>query len=174
MPGSRLLKCRGCAGVLCECWWAEIKGFPEEIPSWDAAAVESKGFFPSSLTTSRGQNAQIQAETACWRQQGCLPRDFDACLINGKGNPTGKDLQKCLRASPCIGAGSLILNDRRLSKPIFKKPLRSTIRKNSASVPVLCFCWFSCYSGMGKKNTNQPQRRENKIWYTESHYCTSV
>lgn len=50
---------------------------PEKILLWDAATdclVENNIFF-LSLTTSSGQNAQIQAETT-WSQQGCLPLDL--------------------------------------------------------------------------------------------------
>lgn len=110
---------------------------PEKIPLWDAAAdcLVENSIFPLSLTTSSGQNAQIQAETTCWSQQGCLPLDFDACVTNGKQNPTGKDLHKRLRASPYTGAGSL--SEIRLSKCVFKNPPWSTIAKLSASVPVL-------------------------------------
>lgn len=132
-------------------------------------ACGKQAFFPLSLTTSSGQNAQIQAETACWRQEDCLPRDFNAYDINGNRNPTGRDLQKCLRASPCSGAG--FLNDRCFNKPVFKKPPQSTIRKFSASVLVLWFC--CCYYGIGKKEEKK-KKREKNISYTIFHYCVSV
>lgn len=102
MSRSSLRTRKGCAGVSCELWWTKIKrsqrkshsGMLQQIAWWKTV------FFPLSLTTSSGQNAQIQAETTCWSQQGCLSLDFDACVTNGKQNPTGKDPHKCLRASP--------------------------------------------------------------------------
>lgn len=94
-------------------------------PLWDtAAACPSTGkqvFFPFSLTTPSGPNAQLQAETACCCQLGCLPGGCDARPINV--TIRGKDIEECLRASPCTGAGSLILNDRRFIKPILKSLL---------------------------------------------------
>lgn len=145
-----------CAGVLCDCWWAERKGSQgKSCPGMLLQQHQWKErVFPLSLTTSSGQNAIIQEATTCWSQQGCLPRDFDAYPINGKGNPTEKDLLKCFRwPSPCTGAGLFILNDRCLSKPIFKKPPWSSVSKFSASVPVL---WFCCYCVMGKTPKQQP------------------
>lgn len=137
MSRSSLRTRKGCAGVSCELWWTKIKrsqrkshsGMLQQIAWWKTV------FFPLSLTTSSGQNAQIQAETTCWSQQGCLSLDFDACVTNGKQNPTGKDPHKCLRASPYTGAGSL--SEIRLSKCVFKNPPWSTIAKLSASVPGL-------------------------------------
>lgn len=143
MPGSHLLKCRVCAGVLMECWWAEIKVSQRKfrLGVLQQLVRGKQGFFPLTVTTSSGQNAQqTQAETACWSQQGCLPRDFDAYAINGKGNPTGKELQKCLRASPCTGAGSYILNDRCLRKSFLKSLLRALVE---SFLPVSQCCDFA-------------------------------
>lgn len=66
--------CRSFVGALVN----KDQRVPEKILVWVANAdcLVENNFFPLSLTTSSGQNAQIQAETTCWSQQVCLPLDL--------------------------------------------------------------------------------------------------
>lgn len=139
-----------------ECWSKEIKGSRRKSSTLGYCSRLSlhwkRSFFPFSLTTPSGPNAQLRA--CC--QQGCLPGGCDARPVNvtiGR-----KDLEECLRASHCSGAGSLNLDNGLFIKLVVKKPPWSTIRAFSAPVPVLWFCWFSCCSGMERKKKKQNKK----------------
>lgn len=109
-PRARL-KYRVYVQGCCECLDQIDPGGPEEILHFGALQQldRFKAFFSFPLTTSRGENTQLQAGTACWWRQGSLPAACDACPIDAAIR--GKDLEKWLRASSCTGAGSLILRD---------------------------------------------------------------
>lgn len=96
-----------CTGML---WVLAPKRFRVSTgnPLCSSLTALKQRFFSFSLTTSSGENTQLQAETAWWRQ-GSLPGACDACPIDPAIR--GKDLEKCLRASSCTGAGPLILHD---------------------------------------------------------------
>lgn len=161
------LKCRVYEQEFGECWSKGIKGSRRKSSALGYCSrlslVHWKScFFPFSLTTPSGPNAQLQT----WCQQGCLPGGCDARPINV--TIRGKDPEECLWVSPCSRAGSLILDNGLFIKLVVKKPPWSTSRAFSAPVPVLWFSWSSCCSGMGRR---KKKKGRNNNWCIVFHYC---